>query len=316
MDTLAQTGTILADGHKLKNLIIDLEDPEMVIHVTKCWDGGQAAYKCDFRDHLKDAFTHLRKIRGVPNVTLKGFPAAVAQELKTHMQSKPKNFLDLPAELRNEIYRYAVDRSYITRAINIFMNSWIDRKKPMPAYPVLTTPTILLLNKRIYNEALPVIRAQTVQITFPIEHTLQTQPEVPELTRFISPLSLQQLQHLSLRIEKWEWVYAVENTCKILAAGHQLNTFELYFRDALKAKFLSGVGRCYPDKALHDSLNGLCAIRGVKKVVIEGDLPAVYAWGLKTIMEGSVDAKEVPKLMGVSTNGAMMEIETGEYVEQ
>jgi hypothetical protein len=262
---------------------------------------------------MADAFTHLRSIRGVGCVTLKGFPPALAPELRARMESKPIHFLDLPGEIRNIIYAYAADPSDISTHLNPLMANWTERSKPLPSYPPKSTPTILLLNKRITTEALPLIRSKPLTITFPAEHTLQTQPQVPLITGFISATSLQQIQHLSLHLLKWEWVYSIEPLIAALSEQHKLKSFHLDLRDRLKTKFLSGVGRYYPDKALHESLSGLKAVRGVERVTIEGDLPKqFYAEPLKQIMQtpASVGVEQLPMLVGVSATGAVVDIES------
>jgi hypothetical protein len=259
---------------------------------------------------MAEAFGNLRAIRGVKSITLKGFPSALAPELKARMESSPKSFLDLPGEIRNMIYAYSADASDITARLDRFMHSWVDRMEPMPAYPARSTPTVLLLNKQITREALHVIHSKALRVVFPGSYDLPKQPQVPHITGFISPTSLQQIEHLSLYLEKWEWIYALEGLIAALAEKHNLKSFHLYLHDSLKAKFLKGHGKFYPDKTLHQALSGMELIRGVKSVSIEGDLPDAWTAPLKEIMEGPVDAKDVPKLMAVRVNGELVDVES------
>ena len=313
MNILNQLSTLLSEGHKLKKLTIDLEDPDLIVHVTTCWDvgsNGPLGYKCDFRDHMTEAFEGLRSIRGVGQVTLKGFPACIAPDLKARMESKPIGFFDLPGEIRNMIYGYAANTSDVSTKLHNHMCSWLDRRLPMPDYPKKTTPTILLLNKRITSEALHVIRSKPLSINFSLYHELAKQPQVPFITGFVSEESLQQIEHLNLRLEKWEWVYSIESLVEALNVKHNLKSFHLYLRDSLKQKFMRGIGRYYPDKALHESVAGLKGIRGVGTVTIEGDLPEVYTVPLKKIMMSSKDEMVVPpKPMGVGVAGEVVDVE-------
>ena len=234
MDLLTQLSALLAQGHNLKNLTIDLEDSDLAIHTTTCWAVGASAYKCDFRDHLAAAFDNLRAIRGVPRVTLKGFPAALAPELTARMQSSPPTFLTLPGEIRNQIYAHSASASDTTAALDAFMRSGV--------YPTLRTPTILLLNKQITREALQILRTKPLLLTFPATYDLPTQSRVPLITRFISATSLQQIEHLTLRLEKWEWIHSLPPLLTALGAKHNLKTFRFYLRDSLKAKLRGSRG--------------------------------------------------------------------------
>lgn len=313
MDLLTQISTILSDGHNLKRLTIDFSDPDLTIHTTTCWDAGAGAYKCDFRDHMAEAFGNLRAIRGVKCVTLAGFPSALATELKARMESTPTSFLDLPAEIRKMIYAYSADASDVTARLDRFMRRWLDRTTPMPAYPARSTPTVLLLNKQITSEALPVIRSTPLHIIFPGSYDLPNQPQVPHITGFITPTSLQQIEHLSLHLERWEWIYSIEGLIATLGQNHNLKSFHFHLRDELKAKFLQNRTKFYPDKTLHNGLSGLGRIRGVKSVAIEGDLPDVWTAPLKEIMEGAIDAKSIPKLMAERVDGVLVDVESENY---
>ena len=163
MDLFTQLAEILCDGHKLKKLNIHFEDEQLTTHTIGCWN---SVIKCDFRDHIQEAFGHLRHIRGVDCVTITGIPATFAHELKLRIQSKPKSFLDLPGELRNEIYSYCGDYSDISASVALTMKKWTDKTQP-PPYPKRSTPNVLLLNKQIHGEASHYFRIKTLDLVLP-----------------------------------------------------------------------------------------------------------------------------------------------------
>lgn len=316
MRLIRDLGDILTKDHKLKTLTIDITDPEMTIHTQSCWYSPSA--KCDFRDHLMDAFEHLQGVRGVGCVTLKGFPEKVAIDLKASMEKKKIGFFGLPGEIRNIIYGYCVDLSIVNKQFNKYTTArarWYQKAvevrnpNPDPVEPTLGTPSILLVNKRITNEVLYIIRNQALSITFPGDRTIQHQPQIPRLLSFITPTTVQHLSHISLRLETWEWVYGLEALFSALTQKHSLKSFHFYLKDCLKQKFLHGMHTEYPDGRLHGGLKLLRSIRGIKDVKIEGDLPEVHAGPLRETMMGEVRAKKVPKLMAMTRAGGVTEVE-------
>lgn len=93
------------------------------------------------------------------------------------------SFLDLPAELRNKIYSYAADWNDINAKMDEYCTRIEDLKgqtspppnprMPLPPalwtseLPELTTPTILLLNRQIYGEAMAVVEKKHLIIWCP-----------------------------------------------------------------------------------------------------------------------------------------------------
>lgn len=114
MDLLSSLGRILSEGHSLRKLLIDLSDADLALHATTCW---HSTNNCDYRDHLKQAFDYLRKVRGVGSFEILGIDANLARELKARIESKPISFLDLPGELRNNICTYAAGKFTITVSV-------------------------------------------------------------------------------------------------------------------------------------------------------------------------------------------------------
>ena len=305
MDLIADLSIILAKDHKLKTLTIDFEDKALERHTTLCWDGSN---KCDFRDHMKEAFNSLRSIRGVGCVTLTGIPSPLTLELKARMESKPKSFLDLPGEIRNQIYDDCADWLDASTQLARTMKAWTDHNKPIP-YPTKTTPTVLLLNKQIYDEAISVIHSKPLNLVFPSDNMMQKQTDTPLICRFISEETLLKVKHLSIRLEEWEWMYSMQELIPVFFdEKHSLETLHIYFYDRLKNDFLGVHPKKYPDGTLHDCLQGLSGIRGVRNVSFGGDLPDVYTSQMIKLMQRPNDDPNtlVPPFKAVRGDGAIV----------
>ena len=134
---------------------------------------------------------------------------------------------------------------------------------------------------------------------------MQKQNQVPNMLQFIKKESIQKLQHLSIKIEGWEWVYSLDRFLPALAAKHELTSLHIEFKDNLKSAFLGDLTKKYPDSTLHMSLSGLAQIRGVEKVTFAGDLPDVYTKPLVQIMQGTSIA--VPTLQAIRGNGTVVD---------
>lgn len=301
MELLKSLAESLSKGHQLQKLTINFDDEGLVMHTTSCWN---STINCDFRDQVKESFGSLRSIRGVGSVTITGIPPAFAQELKTRMESKPINFLDLPGEIRNQIYGYAADPSDISTQVTRTMEAWKD-KTQAPPYPPKTTPTIFLLNRQIYKEAKDIIHQKPLKLVLPFDKTMQKQDLVPNMVRFISQPTLQNLNHIDITIESWEWVYSLDRVVPTLAAKHNLKSLHFNFKDTLKNTFVDQ-HKNYPDHTLHTSLSGLAQIRGVKKVTFSGDLPKVYSDPLKEIMQSPSFFMVLPALQIVRGDGTVV----------
>ncbi|KAK3708543.1 hypothetical protein LTR37_011438 [Vermiconidia calcicola] len=305
MDLIKTLTNILSKGHALKKLSINFDDPDLVEHMTVCW---HSVIKCDFRDQLTEAFNDLRSIRGVGCVTITGIPPSFALDLKTRMESKPTSFMNLPRELRDQIYKECTDYSDISIQLARTMREWTNRQQS-PPYPSKTTPTVLLLNKQISREATNILNRKPLKIIYPGDVNINKATEVPNLLRFISCNTLQKVQHLSIKIESWEWIYSLDRVLPIFAAKNELKSLHLFFKDSLKKDFMNSQTKTYPDKALHTSLLALASIQDVKTVTIEGDLPDVYAQPLAQIMHAPKGATDMPVLRGLRGDGAVVDFD-------
>ena len=297
---------ILAGRHTLKELTISLTDQGLKLHFDQCWERD---WSCGFRESLNKAFEAMKNIRGVDNVILEGIPEEIAIALKSSMEAKPPvTFQELPREMRDLIYYHAMDWSDVSVKLAKTLATWTDKSKP-PTYPQLTTPTVLLLNHQIHDEAIEVLHKKTLNIICPVKHSMQKVDQVPDITRFISTNTLQKVTKLNLVLESWEWMYALEKLLPVLAAKHNLTYFELTFFDSLKERFLTAGVHAYPDSTLHLALSGLAKIRGVKEVTIRGDLPDCYIVPLIQIMQTATGMSIVLKMEALTGNGMVVELD-------
>jgi len=316
---IEQVADLLAAGdHHLHHLTISFESPGMLPHVSLCWN---ARFACGFRDTLRRACDALLRVHNIGRVTLIGFPPTIAEYLKPRMEGPALNFLDLPTELRLQIYSHCADWSDVSRQLARTMARWTD-KSQCPPYPPRTTPTILRLNRQISAQALDVLRKKPLIIACPARHDMRNQQLVPNMLRFITPLTLCHVRHLIIHVDGWEWIYSLEDLLSVFAFGHDsggggagakaphLETFHLRFRDALKSRFLAHPLQRYPDHTLHRCIGKLAAVRGMQLVKFEGDLPACYMEPLVQLMcmNGEVGGK-VPTLMAMQGDGMVVPVD-------
>ncbi|EME86118.1 uncharacterized protein MYCFIDRAFT_214119 [Pseudocercospora fijiensis CIRAD86] len=307
MTLLSELGKILAEGHKLKELVIDFKDDRLKEHMTHCYE---ADYQCGFRDQMQKALESLRNVRGIGKVTLNGLNAQEAKELKSLMEKKPVNFMSLPLELRDMIYEHTMDISEISKPLTRGLIDYPHKTKDFP-FPPLTTPNVLLLNKQISEEAIKVLRKKPVHITFTSKHNISDQAKLPSILAFVSRGSLKQVKTITITMESWEWVYNLENRLiNILAASKHLQNFHFNFHDSLKSSFTKLSTQRYPDKQIHDSLKKLTKIRGLTQVTFSGDLPIVYTDALAQIMTSkpSIPDAKLPKLKAVTGEDKVVDI--------
>ncbi|RMY19174.1 hypothetical protein D0867_04843 [Hortaea werneckii] len=333
---IEELGGILKSGHNLKKFSITLSHEELVPHVTTCWNNTNT---CGFRDSLKRAAAALRGVHNVPEVKLVGFPESFALELQKRMKAAPTSFFDLPRELRDLVYERALDWSDISSKLKTSLDACTDKHYDVK-YPQRSTPTVLLLNRQITSEALTVLHNKPLVIDCPAEHHLLKERQVPNVMRFITRPTLQNVRHLVLHLQAWEWIHGLKyflptfeiappstsettggmqtppppqaahgsTNTQLTSFPHHLKTMHIVFRDNLKTRFLADPAQQYPDNTLHESLQPLSKIRGLERVVFEGDLPLSYAEPLKAIMMSPVGAKErLPKLMAVKSNGEVVD---------
>ena len=308
------------ETHHLKSLTISLSSEQLVGHVTECWTGS---WKCGFRDSLRKALSALRKVRNIPEVKLVGFPAELTKEVTQIMQSPVTNFMDMPREIRDLIYQGCADWSDVTPALARVMESWVDKTKP-PTYSALSTPNVLLISKQITTEALAVLHKKPLQLSMPREHDMREQKSVPNMCMLISPNTLRTVRHLRIDVQSWEWVFSLSIFLRAFytapdtdiktpipdeteARQSSLTSVHFAFHDILRSTILTESDSPYPDDTLHTTLKQLAKIRGLKDVIITGDLPACYTTPLKQIMLSAPNITgDLPQLMAEKHDGSVV----------
>ena len=225
------------------------------------------------------------------------------------MESPPLTLLSLPRELRDQIYSECADWSDTTQQLLRTLAEWVHKDKA-PPYTKRTTPTILLLNKQITREAMPVLRKKPLTLACPKDHGMREQNEVPNMLRLISKCTLANVQHLVVKLESWEWIYSLDHLLPHLAKSTNLKTFHILFKDHLRPRFLADQSQQYPDATLHTTLVALAKIRGLNSAIFEGDLPACYTAPLAQIMQSPTSsvADTLPKLRALKGDGTTVEL--------
>jgi hypothetical protein len=169
----------------------------------------------------------------------------------------------------------------------------------------------LLINRQIYHEAHPIISSKTLDLACPSSSYIHKTKQIPDLLRFVSAKTLQNIKHLSIRLETWEWIHAVTRILYVLKHNYSLRSFTFMFHDELKKSFLSYPQNSYPDKSLAAALMDLCEVRGVDKVMFEGDLPEVFTGPMVEIMESTKGERNLPRPMSVRGDGGIVEMGWG-----
>ncbi|OAT03403.1 hypothetical protein BDBG_00132 [Blastomyces gilchristii SLH14081] len=143
---------------------------------------------------------------------------------KTTKRRRPVSFLDLPPEIRHEIYTLALSwpnlRGLFDRlrreceqdeaawfahsSLSMGLGDMCNNACPLPSPSIpesrYTTPTIFLLNRQITYEALPVLHAQELVIDEPPPYSMALGRPV-DITVFISEGALQRARRVVLKID-------------------------------------------------------------------------------------------------------------------
>jgi hypothetical protein len=155
------------------------------------------------------------------------------------VEAKQFSFFDFPAEIRNMIYHLSLQRPGCADLYrSYYKRGW--------ARTHLKTPTILLLCRRITDESMPILRARR----FIIDRLPPCMPPLPggrggflRMSNFISPETLQRLEHVDLRIglgegplgSGWIWNRVLDELILILTEKNSLVHFRLLIRRCIDA---------------------------------------------------------------------------------
>ncbi|CAK3801485.1 Hypothetical predicted protein [Lecanosticta acicola] len=205
-------------------------------------------------------------------------------------------FLELPPELRNMIYELALgDPARIKTIFNRYYASLVRETVKAPLLRK-KAPTILLLNKQIYDEAVGIL--QTRSIIF--NHGLLRIPSVklvisPHLLCQVASLEINDKGHRIIKTgiiqDSWYgYMTLLQQLGKILSAGHKLKSLTIDFGDKRLEEHMTACYHASYDCSFRDgmrgSANAFWDVRGIEKVVIKG-LNATHAAQLKARMEST-----------------------------
>lgn len=169
----------------------------------------------------------------------------------------PYSFLSLPAEIRNIIYHLVLGYPDCSQLYSVYYgqirsqdlrNDSKGESEPQER-PVFDskfhTPSILLLCRRITEECLPILKSHTFIINRlpPFRSSKMWKQEEGggtqmRLSQFVGRATLQNLQHLDLRVgvcegpigSAWLWKRVVDELHEILLERNRLVTMRLLFR--------------------------------------------------------------------------------------
>jgi hypothetical protein len=289
-----QMTNILKGGHRLKHLTIEFNDPALGHHVRVCqWHSGS---NCDFAKHLAKEMYRMQQIRGIGTVTLKGLNPQLSAKIKTRMESRAIKFFDLPLKARQLIYSHAADWNDASLAFERTLTGWYDPKRAIHT-PRRNTPTILRLNSDITREALPILRAKPFTFSLPNDWRFDLSGLTPFdlLTSFITPATLRTITTLNVKIEYWGTLSTSDGDF-LSAFAHkssQLRALQMTFVD----RFIPRYVKDREAKLRRFRLAPFAQVRGLEKVVIEGDLPVEIADAIGKVMTSDpAPGEELPRV--------------------
>lgn len=311
INLLKQLGELLSTGeHKLKKLTVELNAPGLVEHMTVCHESGR--FKCGFRDTMTKALATLSKARGISEVVLRGLNVDEAARAKKLMEAPTPKFFSLPRQVRDMIYEHSLDWSDVSNKLADGLADWPDRTATFP-FPLRTTPTVLVVNKQMHEEAAEVLAKKPLNITFPADKTFDDQDcKIPSVLGLIPRRTLERVTTIHINMQGWFWVFNFEpRFIRALTNSQALKHLKITFNDHKKPDFLGSAGQVYPDNVLASKLKALTEIRGLETVTFEGDLPVVYTIPLVTIMTSGpeVSLHDLPRPMGVNSEGHVLDVD-------
>lgn len=152
----------------------------------------------------------------------------------------PSPFLRLPAELRMRIYDYALDWpdmqqpfARVQKQCTTLEQLWVTCQRPRcvflrPRIETVTTPTILLLNRQIYYEAITVLHDKPLVLMSPPPHSSQL-GRVLDITEFIGEATLQNVAHVVLKMNFGvdSWLETIERLLDVWCKKNRLKSLRV-----------------------------------------------------------------------------------------
>lgn len=207
-------------------------------------------------------------------------------------------FMDLPAELRNEIYLHSIDFKTLERFFDTAYQTLITNKKTQNRQhlvPHRKTPTIFLLNRQIFREASYLLQ-KSFCVRFshgllkagPIKNVISV-----NLLRQVSSIEITDGGHPiikgSILPQSWHgYMTLLFELGEILVEGHKLKELIIDFKDERLKEHMT---HCYEAgyqcgfrDQMKAALESLRKVRGIGKVTLVG-LNARESRELKSLME-------------------------------
>lgn len=282
----ASLATALKRRHSLKKFELTFTHPGLKHHIDECWNGTAPGEDCGMRRWTVAICRDLRQIRGIPNVIISGYlPDFLKQDLLQSMTSNLNPLMRIPKELRCRILGMAADWNDASEVLNDFIFEVGEKMIEPDLVPVLTTPTVLLLNRQFTAEALAQLHKKPLTMDCMFDNS-RVRPHEDAITKFISPATLQKVSHLNIRFRHWQYTRGYKTLIAVLAAKHSLQTFHFHFEDDCRASLIHTTNH-YPDRELGKLLFHLSSLRGIGRVTFSGCLPDCYTSKLKQRMEAA-----------------------------
>ena len=149
-------------------------------------------------------------------------------------------FFRLPAELRNVIYDLTLDWpdlkqpfEKVRKQYEVFEHLWVSDIRPRcvfmkPHIPTLITPTILLLNRTIYMEAIGLLHSKLLVLESVPPHSAQLGRAV-DITKFISEATLQSVPYVLLKLDLNgdSWLTTIDMLVNIWVKNNKLKSLRV-----------------------------------------------------------------------------------------
>lgn len=297
---IQQLAKVLSNGHQLKAFKFSVRAADFNWHLKHCTKPSTRV-PCGINAFLAAFKTSMGCLRGIDNVIFEGdMPDDFKNEMIQKMTSPPETLFKLPLHIREKIYTYAANPNDGSRALDKYMRDM--RPDQAPVYPTLTTPTVLFLNRQIYQEASDAIRLKKLIINGKIPST-----HVPtSILKFIGRGTLQKALNLELNITQWLYLFMIPQLVDVFTAGHSLIKLHINFEDNFlnELPFFNGI---YPDRDLAALFFPLSKLRDIWRVSFSGSLPGCYTQPLRISMESPVGSSTL-QLFGRLPTGVWEEL--------
>lgn len=153
------------------------------------------------------------------------------------MTLAPSSFLQLPVELRLQIYEYVVDWPWLWPLFEEFHSEpqgWHVEFGEFPQHPFqMSTPNIFLVNHQITAEAPTVLWKKAFTLISPVPYSLDKERPM-RITEFVCKHALQKMEHvildMNMRHDKC-WYDTIRTLFHIWRQGHSLRLLEVYVED-------------------------------------------------------------------------------------